>query len=111
MSRLGRVNFRDVGTPAFLNGTGWNESDRYSEQTAHEIDMEVRRILDTATQDSARHPAQRRPAFGSCGRALIEKEVIDGEELRRLLAEFVAPNANGRNGPGGPSSVSWGLWR
>ncbi len=95
MSRLGRVNFRDVGTPAFLSGTGFSEADRYSEQTAHEIDVEVRRILDSATQDVRDILHQRRPLLEAVAERLIEKEVIDGEELRRLLAEFAPAKANG----------------
>ena len=103
MSRLGRVNFRDVGPPAFLNGTGWNEADRYSEQTAHEIDMEVRRILDRATQEVRDILLQRRPVLEAVAERLIEKEVIDGEELRQLVAGFAPGRANGEvAASGGP---------
>src|SRR5262249_40210653 len=52
MSRLGRVSFQAQGGPAFLPGAPWSEGDgKFSEQTAREIDMEVRRIIEEATEE------------------------------------------------------------
>src|SRR5947209_6245247 len=48
MSRLGRVSYREQSGPGFLAGADGSER-KYSEQTAREIDMEVRKILDDAT--------------------------------------------------------------
>ena len=63
MSRLGRVNFRDATGPVFLGGSGYSDGDHYSPQTAHEIDLEVRRILDEATREVRAILLTRRPAW------------------------------------------------
>jgi cell division protease FtsH len=88
MSRLGRINYRDGSGPAFLGGSGYGDGDRYSEQTAHEIDLEVRRILDEATREVRAILQTRRPALEALALRLIDKEVIEGEELRQLIEEF-----------------------
>src|SRR5262245_2587182 len=48
MSRLGRVCYQEHGGPGFLNGQGGGpEGERaYSEETAREIDVEVRQIIE-----------------------------------------------------------------
>ena len=88
MSRLGRVNFRDGSGPAFLGGSGFGDGDHYSQQTAHEIDLEVRRILDEATREVRAILQARRPALEALALRLIDKEVIEGDELRQLIEEF-----------------------
>src|SRR5947209_4704531 len=50
MSRLGRVSFRDQQA-AFLPGADGLEGRKFSEQTAREIDVEVRKIIDEATAE------------------------------------------------------------
>jgi cell division protease FtsH len=86
MSRLGRVNFHERSGAAFLPGMGGMESERsYSERTAHQIDQEVKRILDEATDEVRSLLASRRGALDEIARRLIEKEVMDGAELRQLL--------------------------
>lgn len=84
MSRLGRVSFRSQGN-AFLPG-GWPEGDKkYSEETAREIDVEVRKIIDDATHEVRSILCARRDTLEALAQRLIEKEVIDGSELRALL--------------------------
>jgi cell division protease FtsH len=86
MSRLGRINFQDHSGAAFLHGAPVAEGERsYSERTAHQIDSEVRRILDEATEQVRAMLGGRRSALESIARRLIEKEVMDGAELRQLL--------------------------
>jgi cell division protease FtsH len=90
MSRLGRVNYHERSA-TFLQGAPIAEGDRsYSERTAHQIDEEVKRILDEATDQVRGVLTDRRLALESIARRLIEKEVIDGEELAQLL-ESAAP--------------------
>jgi cell division protease FtsH len=86
MSRLGRVNFRENPRSAFLAGGYESPRERsHSEETAREIDEEVRRIIDRAI-DKVRHIlAARRNSLEALARRLIEKEVIDSEELRSIV--------------------------
>jgi cell division protease FtsH len=88
MSRLGRINFQERSGAAFLQGSHGPEVERsYSERTAHQIDQEVKRILDEATDQVREILGQRRVALESIARRLIEKEVLDGGELRQIVAE------------------------
>ena len=88
MSRLGRIYYREQPASPFLTGSIWGESDReYSEQTAREIDMEVRKIIDDATEEVRSILQARRNALEIVAKLLVEKEVIDGAELRKLLDE------------------------
>jgi cell division protease FtsH len=85
MSRLGRVNFHERSGAVFLPGAGMEGERSYSERTAHQIDQEVKRILDEATDEVRSLLAGRRAALEEIARRLIEKEVMDGAELRQLL--------------------------
>jgi cell division protease FtsH len=88
MSRLGRVYFHEHnGSPflaASLVGSGERE---HSEQTAREIDIEVRKILDDATEEVRAILQSRQAALQAVALRLVEKEVIDGAELRQLLEQ------------------------
>lgn len=87
MSPLGRISYPELGRGAFLPG-GWSDGERgCSEETAREIDLQVRRIIDEATVDVRAILRQRQPALEALALRLIEKEVIDGAELRTLLEE------------------------
>ena len=87
MSRLGRVAYRESQRSPFLAGGGGDLSHArsHSEQTAREIDEEVRRIIDTAMERVRRIMESRRGALEAITARLIECEVIDGEELRTII--------------------------
>jgi cell division protease FtsH len=88
MSRLGRVCYQEQGGPSFLAGGFRDTAREYSEQTAREIDIEVRRILDEATQEVRSIIQSRQKALEAVAQRLMEKEVIDGDELRQLLEQY-----------------------
>jgi cell division protease FtsH len=88
MSRLGRIYYRDQGGSAFLGGSGGDGDSHYSEETAREIDLEVRRIVDEATAEVRSILLARRAALEALAQRLIEKEVIDAVELRTLLDQY-----------------------
>lgn len=88
MSRLGRVHFRGASGAAFLPGASDDGSEQgFSENTAREIDVEVRKIIDDATEEVRAILQSRRAALEAVAQLLIEKEVIDGAELRQLLEQ------------------------
>lgn len=84
MSRMGRVYFREPEGPAFL-GIASDTGRDYSEHTACAIDDEVRKIIDDATEEVRGILRTRRAALEAVARHLMEKEVIDGAELRAFL--------------------------
>ena len=59
---------------------------RHSEQTAREIDEEIARIIDRIAGEGAGTSSEtRRQALVALAERLIEKEVIDNEELKQLI--------------------------
>ena len=91
MSRLGRVNFRESNRSPFLAGGGADlaAARSHSEETAREIDQEVRRIIEESIEKVRRVLESRRGALEAITRRLIETEVIDGRELRDLVEASV----------------------
>jgi cell division protease FtsH len=86
MSRLGRVSYQDQGGLGFLNGQGGPESERaYSEETAREIDVEIRQIIESATRIVRDLLRTQRGTLETIARTLMEKEVIDAQYLRQIL--------------------------
>ena len=85
MSRLGRVNYRERGRSMYLAGADDIRDRNHSEQTAREIDQEIKRIIDESLE-KVRHILQtRRKALVALAERLIEKEMIDTEELRQII--------------------------
>jgi len=87
MSRLGRVSFRESSS-SFLPGAPSEENRSFSEETAREIDVEVRKIIDDATEEVRAILRGRRAALEAVAQRLIDRETIDGSELRALLEQY-----------------------
>ncbi len=86
MSRLGRVHLRGDRGQSLLGGLTEPMFERtYSEQTAREIDQEIRRIVDEGISKVREILAARQKALDALADRLIEKEVVDTEELRELI--------------------------
>jgi cell division protease FtsH len=78
---LGRLNYlKDAG----LNGSAVAELS-WSEQTAREIDLEVRRIIDEAQARARIILEQHRQTLDEIAARLIERETIDAAELNEIL--------------------------
>ncbi len=82
--RFGQVSFDRDTRPQFLQTGQPQPASDYSELTAHEIDCEVRRIIDEQYNrvhdllDTRRDVLQQGAAF------LLDKETMTGEELRAI---------------------------
>ena len=88
MSRLGRVAYRETPGNIFLGGGAEMPRDRYySERTAREIDEEIRRIIDESLEHVRRILENRKEALVALATRLIEKEVIDYDELKGIVEE------------------------
>jgi cell division protease FtsH len=62
----------------------------YGEETASAIDDEVERILDRAHTRVRGLLTERRSVLDAIAVRLLDKEVLDGDELRRLIADPAA---------------------
>jgi cell division protease FtsH len=87
MSRMGRVNYRESNRSPFLAGSGETREHSHSEQTAREIDQEVKRIIDES-MEKVRHILETRlTSLRALSNRLIEKEVIDFTELKAIIEQ------------------------
>ena len=87
MSRLGRVNYRENNRNPFLATGGEGRMSTHSEQTAREIDEEVKRILDEALERARNILSTRRKALIAISEQLMIQEVIGADELKRIIEE------------------------
>jgi cell division protease FtsH len=108
MSKLGRMFAREQDQSAFLRSAMGDLSPRdYSEQTAREIDIEVRQIIDICTSEVRAILGHGLPALHAVAERLIHKEVIDGAELHTLLTQhgfLTAPPASANGTAHEPSA-------
>jgi cell division protease FtsH len=83
---LGAINYDGQKRPRFLDVPLPQERGLYAEDTAEKIDAEIKRLL-TGAHDTARAIlTDRRESLETVTRRLLEIEVMEGDELRRLLA-------------------------
>jgi cell division protease FtsH len=64
------------------------EKGDYSEETAREIDCEVRRIIDEQYERVKRLLAEKKPALIAGATILLEREVISGSELKAIMDKY-----------------------
>jgi cell division protease FtsH len=84
MSRLGPLTFGKKEEQIFLGREIAQHRD-FSEETARQIDLEVRRLIDEAYQSAHALVASHADAMHRIGAALLERETIDAEEVRMLI--------------------------
>ncbi|RMF88403.1 MAG: ATP-dependent metallopeptidase FtsH/Yme1/Tma family protein [Nitrospinota bacterium] len=82
--KFGPMAFEKERRPLFLDGS-LSSPREYSEETAREIDMEVEKIVTESYERVKQVLEQRRDRLELLAKRLLEKEVIEGEELRALL--------------------------
>jgi cell division protease FtsH len=84
---LGPMTFGKKEEQIFL-GRDFTQTKDYSEQTAIEIDSEVRRILRDAYDQAKQLLRTNLEILHKMAAVLLEKEVLDGAEIDELLRSF-----------------------
>ncbi|MGA2633780.1 MAG: ATP-dependent zinc metalloprotease FtsH [Terracidiphilus sp.] len=84
MSRLGPLTFGKKEEQIFLGREIAQHRD-FSEETARQIDLEVRRLIDEAYQSAHSIVESNADAMHRIAAALLERETIDAEEVRMLI--------------------------
>jgi cell division protease FtsH len=84
MSRLGPLTFGKKEEQIFLGREIAQHRD-FSEETARQIDLEVRRLIDEAYQSAHAIVDTHSDAMHRIAAALLERETIDAEEVKMLI--------------------------
>ncbi len=90
MSRLGPLTFGKKEEQIFLGREIAQHRD-FSEETARQIDLEVRRLIDEAYQSAHTIVETNAEAMHRIAAALLERETIDAEEVRMLIEGIELP--------------------
>jgi len=84
MSRLGPLTFGKKEEQIFLGREIAQHRD-FSEETARQIDLEVRRLIDEAYQSAYTLINTHQDAMHRISAALLERETIDADEVKMLI--------------------------
>ena len=87
---LGPLAYDKQGGGQFLGG-GNNPRRSVSDATAQAIDKEVRDLVDDAHETALNILRNNLPLLESISQKILEEEVIEGEDLKNLLAETKMP--------------------
>jgi cell division protease FtsH len=87
MSDLGPLSLESQSGEVFL-GRDWMSRSEYSEEIASRIDAQVRELIQHAYEEAIRIMRENRTVIDRLVDLLIEKETIDGEEFRQIVAEY-----------------------
>ena len=92
--RVGVVHFDQGRRSRFLDIPMPAERGPYSEDTAQLIDSEVKQLVTFSHQEARRILREQREILERVTRRLLEKEVMEGDELRRMIAAEPTPQAS-----------------
>ncbi|MDZ8066000.1 MAG: ATP-dependent zinc metalloprotease FtsH2 [Nostoc sp. DedQUE08] len=87
MSDLGPLSLESQQGEVFL-GRDWTTRSEYSESIASRIDGQVREIVEQCYDNAKKIIRDHRTVTDRLVDLLIEKETIDGEEFRQIVAEY-----------------------
>ena len=95
--KLGHMTFEPERKPLFLDISQGAGSRDYSEETAREIDGEVRRIMEDSYRKVKGILSENKGLLEKVAHVLLEKETIEGEDLRTLMQEYKEENEQGEH--------------
>jgi cell division protease FtsH len=81
---LGALTFGKKNRSLFL-GTEFGEEKNYSEETARQIDVEVKAVIQSSYRRVSKLLEEKRPTLDALAARLEEKEVLSGEEVRSIV--------------------------
>jgi cell division protease FtsH len=83
--KLGPINYGDGHKEVFL-GKDYSHVREYSEETALQIDIEVRRIITECMDNARKILATHTKTLNDLARQLVEKESLDAGEIQTIIA-------------------------
>jgi len=88
MSDLGPITLENPSAEVFL-GRGWQSQIEYSEEVAQKIDQKVREMAESCYAKARQVIRENRTLVDRLVEMLLEKETLDGEVFRQIVAEYV----------------------
>ena len=82
---IGPVAVTTTRRAPFLAVPGIEHGDTIAEQTAREVDLEVKRLMTEAESLALQTLREHRVTLDAVARLLLEREVVTGDDVRRLL--------------------------
>jgi cell division protease FtsH len=82
---LGPLTFGRERRPLFLD-VMLPQSKEYSEETARQIDDEVRKLINSCYERAKEILTEKKEKLDMLSKLLLEKEVVEGEELKKLVS-------------------------
>jgi len=83
--KFGPLTFEKERRPMFLDMGLPSGAKEYSEDTAREIDQEVKRLVDDAYNKVRGLLSGNQDRLRTLAAVLMEKETIEGDEIRKIL--------------------------
>jgi cell division protease FtsH len=102
MSKLGPLTFGKREEAIFL-GKEFARHQDYSETTAVEIDGEIKSLVEGAYRRAEEIIHDHRPVLDRVADALLEREVLEGEEVYRMMSDHTGLPVERLKGPGRPT--------
>ncbi len=112
--KLGPLTYLEESGEVFL-GRSVTQNKQVSDETAHAIDIEVRRVIDTAYQKAKGILTEHRDKLDAMAQALMKYETIDDSQIKDILdgkppkpPEGWDDTLSGRSGPQKPAPTAEG---
>jgi len=83
--KLGHLTLGRRHGQVFLGRDIYEEDRNYSDETAKQIDIEIKNIVDSCYKQAKELLTANRDKLDMLAGTLLEKEVLDGEEVKKLL--------------------------
>jgi cell division protease FtsH len=105
MSSMGPLTFGKKEEQIFL-GREISQHRDFSEETARQIDAEVRRMIDEAYKSAYDILDQNHDIMHRMAAALLERETLDAEDIKKIIDGQDLPPMKSLGGPGGPTGLA-----
>ncbi|HSC56680.1 MAG TPA: cell division protein FtsH, partial [Nitrospira sp.] len=86
--KVGTITLERERQPQFVQIQPSQEKGDYSEETARDIDREIRRIVDGQYERVKKLLAEKKSALVEGAKLLLEREVISGGDLKTIMDKF-----------------------
>lgn len=87
--KIGALSLLEPGANGYLGDNPYAGSRNFSEDTLRLVDTETRRLIDEAHEATRHLLREHRSVLDRVAEALLEKEILEGEEFAALCAEEI----------------------